>query len=159
MSFPEIGLQRRNSRRIDTILPSTISASRPVSRYRFGVKKDGSTPTIRGAGFSGIVAITLGAVYMGKMHGRSDDGRRCSVIFASFKRIANPAIYVVDDGNDKRCSSGRMTVEKSKARIKPVSIIPKPTAARRAGLVLSAIAKRAILVLTNHTFGGDARHV
>jgi hypothetical protein len=75
------------------------------------LRKDGFIPTIRVAGFNGIVAITSGAAFVRKMLGRSDDGRRCSATFASFRRIANPAICAVDVGNDKRCSSGLMTVE------------------------------------------------
>jgi hypothetical protein len=80
-------------------------------RCQFGLRKDGFTPTIRVAGFNGIVAITSGAAYLRKMLARSDDGRRCSATFATFRRIANPAICAVDVGNDKRCSSGLMTVE------------------------------------------------
>ena len=48
------------------------------------------------------------------MRAKSDDGRRCSVIFASLKRIANLAICAVGGGNDKRFSSGLMTVGDSK---------------------------------------------
>src|SRR5271166_2243648 len=114
MSFPAIGSQRRNSPPTATILLSTISASQPVSRYRFGVKRGGSTLTIHAAGFNGIAAITSGAAYIQKMRGRSDDGKRWSVTFARLKRIANPAICAADGGNDRRFSSGLMTVEESK---------------------------------------------
>jgi len=43
--------------------------------------------------------------------------RRCSATFTSFKKIVNPAICAVDGGNDKRCSSGLMTLEESKVGV------------------------------------------
>src|SRR5205823_11676797 len=113
MSFPAIGLRKRSSRRIGTMPLSTILASPLVNRYRFGVRRGGSTPRTRGAGFSGIAVITLAAASPGKMRGRSNDGKQCAATFGRFRRTVNLAICAAAGDNDRRFSNGLTTVEQS----------------------------------------------
>ena len=54
---------------------STASASMPVSRSRCGARRDGSMPTIRGAGSSGTAGTTWGGDCRMRMLARSSAGK------------------------------------------------------------------------------------
>ena len=111
MSFPAIGLRKRSFRRAGTMPLSTILGSPLHNRCKFGVKKDGSTLTIPGAGFNGIAATISAAASAKKMRARSNDGKQCAATFASFRRIARRAICAAAGGNDRHFSSGLTTAE------------------------------------------------
>jgi hypothetical protein len=62
--FPRAGSWAPSLPRRGATVRSTISASMPASRFRYGASADGFIPTIRAAGSSGIVATTVAS------HGR-----------------------------------------------------------------------------------------
>jgi hypothetical protein len=75
-----------------------------------GSARDGSTRTIRVAGFNGIAATMSVAAYLTKTDGRSDGGSLSVVILRNCVQTANRGTGFAGLGNGKPCSSGRMTV-------------------------------------------------
>ena len=87
----------------------------PASRFRFGGKKAGSTPTIRAAGSNGIAAITAAGAWP-TTRGRSSAGRRSAATSARSSAIAGHAIIPAGPGNARPCCTGPMTAGRFEPR-------------------------------------------
>src|SRR5581483_1876968 len=112
-SFPRAGLKRQN-------LPSTAATPHsitlvwmPVSHCPSGEKKDGYTPTIRGAGFNGIAGIIWAAECRKKTFDRLGAGRLCADTSGKLNFTASQATRPAANVNGRRFFIGPTTVEAS----------------------------------------------
>jgi hypothetical protein len=95
------------------IVLSIISGSMPASRYLSGARTDGSTPTIREGGSSGIAGTIWAAECRRKTFDRSNGGRQCDDIFARSNFTASEAILPVANASDRLFYTGHTIAEHS----------------------------------------------
>jgi hypothetical protein len=81
-------------------------APMPVSHYRFGMRRAGSTPTIRAGGSNGIAAITWGDACPRKISARSSAGGRSADMSDRSRSTANPETSTAAAVSGKHCYTG-----------------------------------------------------
>jgi hypothetical protein len=121
----------------------------PASRSRSGAGRAGSTRTIRGAGFNGTAAITLGGVCRRKMRARLNDGRRSGGTSHRSNGTASLATRHVGRGSAKLCCTGPMTVARFETKLSSL-LMAQSGHGDRAQQVMFAFGGKADIEISGH---------